>query len=158
MRCLVSCEVDCQLTAVVATGNQQAHERSLGLISVAPAQERPRASLAEEARRAVQVRRRGTGHSRRRQTNGPAESAAGGRRQSFRTQHTIIAQVRARENAQRARETTRTVRARFRLAPCVTCDRQRTRLDCAPIGGEEVGRARPTFDTLERGCRNVPYR
>lgn len=39
------------LAAVVATGNQQAHERSLGLISVAPAQERPRASLAEEARR-----------------------------------------------------------------------------------------------------------
>lgn len=49
VRCLVSCGVDCQLAAVVATGNQQA--RSLELISVAPAQDRPRASLAEEARR-----------------------------------------------------------------------------------------------------------
>lgn len=40
----------------------------------------------------VRHRRRGTGHSRRRQTNGQVESQAGGRQQSFRTQHTIIAE------------------------------------------------------------------
>lgn len=144
MRCLVAGEVDCQSAAVVATGN----ERSLQLISVAPAQGRPRASLAGEARRGVR-QARGTGPlstaADKRTTRIAGRPASGNH---SRTQHTII--------AERARERTRGGREK----PRGRCDfgsrralRAIGRADdaSASIGGEEVRRARPAFDSIRRG-------
>lgn len=138
VRCLVAGEVDCQSAAVVATGNK----RSLQLISVAAAQERPRASLAGEARRGER-QARGTGPlspaADKRTTRIAGRPASGNH---SRTQHTII--------AERARERTRGEKPRGR------CDfgsrralRAIGRADdaSASIGGEEVWRARPAFDS-----------